>query len=87
MRTIKEILRLKWACRPSNREIAQSCKIARSTVAECWTRASAVGLAWPLPVDLDDGTVEARIVGQVGHPGSGRSPTGPRFTTNSSGRA
>jgi len=47
MRTIREILRLKWDCRRSNREIAQSCGIARSTVAECLARAAAAGVTWP----------------------------------------
>ncbi len=43
MRTIREILRLKWACQRSNREIAQSCHIARSSVGECLARATAPG--------------------------------------------
>ncbi len=60
MRTTREILRLKWSCGRSNRQIAQSCGLARSTVAECLRRAADAGLAWPLPSDLDDGTLEAR---------------------------
>ena len=66
MRTIKEILRLKWACRRSNREIAQSCKIARSTVAECVARAAAAGLTWPLPPELDDGTLAGHLYRRPG---------------------
>ncbi len=61
MRTTREILRLKWACGRSNRQIAQSCGIARSTAAECLRRAAEAGLTWPLPPDLDDGTLEARL--------------------------
>jgi transposase len=38
----------------SNREIAKSCSIARSSVAECLKRASTASLSWPLPEDLDD---------------------------------
>jgi response regulator of citrate/malate metabolism len=34
MRKIQEVLRLKWACRLSNREIARSCSISHSTVQE-----------------------------------------------------
>ncbi|HTU02930.1 MAG TPA: IS21 family transposase [Candidatus Sulfotelmatobacter sp.] len=61
MRTTREILRLKWSAGRSNRQIAQSCGIARSTVAECLHRATEAGLAWPLPPELDDGTLEARL--------------------------
>jgi transposase len=61
MRTTREILRLKWACGRSNRQIAQSCGIARSTVAECLRRATGAGLTWPLPPSLDDGTLEGRL--------------------------
>jgi transposase len=68
MRTIREILRLKWDCHRSNREIAQSCNIARSSVGECLARAAAAGLAWPLPPELDDGTLEARLYRRAGRP-------------------
>jgi hypothetical protein len=34
MRKIREVFRLKFDCQLSNRKIAQSCHIARSTVAE-----------------------------------------------------
>ncbi len=68
MRTTREILRLKWACQRSNREIARSCGISRSTVAECLHRAAAAGLAWPLPPELDDGTLEARLYRRPGRP-------------------
>jgi DNA-binding transcriptional regulator LsrR (DeoR family) len=45
MRRIKEILRLRWECRLSARQIARSLKIARSTVAEYLRRATAAGLS------------------------------------------
>ena len=34
MRKIREVLRLKFDCRLTKRQIAKSCAIARSTVAE-----------------------------------------------------
>jgi transposase len=34
MRKIKDILRLKWVCGLSNRQVAASCGVARSTVAD-----------------------------------------------------
>lgn len=61
MRKIKEVLRLKWSCRLSNRAIAKSCSVARSTVEEYVGRAAAAGLCWPLPDDLDDTTLENRL--------------------------
>lgn len=61
MRKIKDILRLKWACGLSNRQVAASCGVARSTVAETVARAQTAGLAWPLPEALDDAHLEARL--------------------------
>jgi transposase len=58
MRKIKEVLRLKWECGLSNRQIAQSCALARPTVTEYLCRAAAAGLSWPLPPELDEGAVE-----------------------------
>lgn len=58
MRKIREILRLKWTSKLSNREIAKSCSTARSTVAACIERGSNAGLSWPLPDHLDDTALE-----------------------------
>ncbi len=48
MRKIKEILRLKWGCSLSNRQIGISCSISHSTVADYVLRAKLAGLSWPL---------------------------------------
>lgn len=58
MRKIREILRLKWTAQLSDRTIAKSCSIARSTVAECLKRAEKAALPWPLPENLDDAALE-----------------------------
>ena len=71
MRKIKDILRLTWACGLSNRQGAASCGVARSTVAETLYRATAAGLSWPFPEDLDDQQLETRL-----YPAA-PSPTGP----------
>lgn len=68
MRKLREILRLKWSCNVSERDAAKSCGVARSTVSECIRRAKAVGLTWPLPPDLDDGALEAKLY--PAHPGA-----------------
>jgi len=60
MRKIKEVLRLQ-ARGMSNRKIAVCCGIGRSTVAEYLRRAAATGLAWPLPPELSDTTIEQRL--------------------------
>jgi transposase len=61
MRTIKEVLRLKWEKKFSNKQVAQSCNIARSTVREYLVRAERAGLRWPLATDLDDGQLEVLL--------------------------
>ncbi len=61
MRKIREILRLKWDCQLSERAIARSCSIARSTVADYVKRAEAAGLKWPLPENQSDTQIEERL--------------------------
>ena len=56
MRKINDILRLNETCQLSHRQIAKSCGVARSTVAEILRRATAAGVSWPLPVEVDDAT-------------------------------
>jgi transposase len=58
MRKIKEVLRLKWAHKLSNRKIAKSCFISRSTVADYLLRAKLAGLSWPIAPELDDAAIE-----------------------------
>jgi len=61
MRKIREVLRLKWECGLANRAIARSCSISHSTVGEYLRRAEAAGLNWPLPSDLDEDALFARL--------------------------
>lgn len=70
MRKIKEVLRLKHACGLSNREIARSCDVARSTVGDYLMRAEAAGLSWPEAADLSDTELEARLFPPEHVPGS-----------------
>ena len=70
MRKIKEVLRLKYAHELSERQIARSCGISRSTVADYLMRARAAGLSWPVPGELDDTTM------QTGHVFGSRSVHG-----------
>lgn len=61
MRQVREVLRLKWACGLSDRQIAQSLRISRPTVAGYLRRVTAAGLSWPLPEDLGDEALERRL--------------------------
>lgn len=61
MRKIRELLRLKFYLGLNIRQVAASLSIARSTVTECLTRIEAAGVAWPMPPDLDDAQLEARL--------------------------
>ncbi len=58
MRKIKEVLRLKYECRSSEREIARSCQISRSTVADYLRRASAAGINWTEATKLTEVDLE-----------------------------
>jgi hypothetical protein len=61
MRKIKEVLRLKWEQGLTDRTIARSVSIARSTVGEYLRRARDAGLGWPVPAELDEAELERRL--------------------------
>lgn len=61
MRTLRDVLRLKYAAGLPQRAIAQACGVGLGTVTAYLQRAAAAGLTWPLPDDLDDGALEARL--------------------------
>jgi len=52
IRRVREILYLKHEGRPSDREIARSLRVARSTADLTLERVAAGGLRWPLPTPL-----------------------------------
>ena len=58
MRTIREVLRLKWQCGLSDRDIAASCRICATAVRGYVRRAREAGLEWPLPEALQDAQLE-----------------------------
>ena len=59
MRTIKEVLRQRFALGLRQEQIARSCSIAQATVHRYLERAAAAGLTWPLPEDCDDTQLNA----------------------------
>jgi transposase len=72
MRKIREILRLKWEVGLSHRAIARSCSVGLGTVTLYLQRAREAGLTWPLPEEMDEAALEARLLRRP------RAPTGPR---------
>ena len=61
MRKIRKILRLRHEQGLSHREIAQACAIGPGTVSRYLERAARRGLGWPLPPELDDTGLAARL--------------------------
>lgn len=61
MRKVRDILRLAWGQGLSHRQVGRSLDIPFTTVADHVRRAREAGLSWPLPEDLDDTALEARL--------------------------
>ncbi len=61
MRRIREVLRLKYEGGLRHRAIARACGVGVGTVWEYVDRARRAGLGWPLPTNLDDTALEARL--------------------------
>ncbi len=60
MRKTREVARLR-ATGLSIRQIARSCRIARSTVSDYLARLDAACLSWPFPPDLSEEDLDARL--------------------------
>lgn len=73
MRRIREVLRQRWECGLSERVVAVSCSLSRSTVAKYVSRATAAGLCWPLPEDMTDEALERRLFSAP------EQPSGPHY--------
>ena len=75
MRKIKEVLRLKYDCNLSEREISRSCQVSRSTVADYLMKARAAGLRWPEAAALTDTQIEECLFPVQRIPSSVKRPT------------
>lgn len=73
MRKIRETLHLALGAKLPYRKIATSLGIGYGSVAEVVKRATAAGLGWPLPDDLDDAQLEARLYPTPCHDGLSRA--------------
>ena len=66
MRDVREVLRLhREGCVPI-REVARMMGIARSTVRDMIVRFERLGLEWPVPAEISDADLEARLYGPAG---------------------
>ena len=61
MRKIREVLRLKFELDLSVRQISKSTQVSRPSVTDYLHRFAMSGLPWPLPVELGDADIEARL--------------------------
>jgi len=66
MRRVREMLRLIRDGGLPVREAARRSGVAASTLREMVRRFERSGLAWPLPLDLTDADLEARLYGEAG---------------------
>ena len=58
MRKIKEILRLKFEKELSNKQIAKSTNVAKSTVHLCLSKAKNANISWPLSEEVSEKQLE-----------------------------
>ena len=80
MRRIREILRGKYEDGATERAIARTIGVARSTVALTLERVTAVQLGWPLPAGLSDAVLEAMLYAGAGRPQGSRGKAEPDWT-------
>ena len=76
MRKIREVLRLKHEVGLPHRAIARACSVGVGTVSLYVRRAREAGLGWPLPAELDETALEARLLKSPRGPGGPRRPPG-----------
>ena len=74
MRKIKEVLRLKYDCGISEREISRSCQVSHSTVADYIRRTTAAGLNWAEASALTQTQLEDRLFPTEHIPSSVKRP-------------
>jgi transposase len=61
MRKIKEVLRLSYQLGLSDRQVAQSANVSRSTVKEYRVRADRAGMTWPVAENLTEEQLTERL--------------------------
>jgi transposase len=78
---VREVLRLKFVGGVPTREIARRIGVAASTVRTTIRRFQAAGLSWPLPEELTDAALEARLFPDAGTKQGHRRQVEPDWTS------
>jgi transposase len=68
LRTIREILRLKYENHLSNRAIARACRVSNSTVGNYLARAERAGVKWPLDENCSESELYEKMFGEEEKP-------------------
>ncbi len=79
MRKIKEVLRLKWACGLSHRQISKATGVSVGAVSQYAAMAKAAGLDWSQADGLDEAELERRLFGAQKPAGSQAGRVDPDF--------
>ena len=66
MRKIREVLRLTHEHKLSIRQVSRATGIGKSTVGEFVARAKVIGITWPIPPEISDAELEARLFTPAG---------------------
>lgn len=75
VREVREVMRLYRESGQPVRDIARRIGVARSTARDMIARFERSGLAWPVPVEMNDTALEARLYGAAGvKPGRRKLP-------------
>jgi transposase len=68
MRKIREILRLRFESNLSHEKIARALNVSKGVVNKYLSLCHREGVQWPLPPDIDDAALEAKLFGRPGRP-------------------
>ena len=74
MHRVREVCRLKYDCRLSNRKISRASGVDRESVGLYLRRAEKAGLRWPFPAELTDAELEARLFPKPVPPAGAQRP-------------
>ncbi|MCI0152445.1 IS21 family transposase, partial [Paraburkholderia sediminicola] len=68
MRRIKEVLRLKWACNLTHRQIQGALGVGLATITQYLQLATAAGLDWAAIEPLEENELERRVLSPASLP-------------------
>ena len=73
MKKIREVLRLHFECKLSNRQIGSAVRKSKGSIFNCLNRFKESGLRWPLPEQITDSELEAKLYPQIKEVGHGKT--------------